>query len=63
MFEKLLKAAIATALTPASLAADILCLPSDACDGEIAPRTRGLLSGAGQNVKDAVAPTKDKPHD
>lgn len=60
MFDKLLKATVAVALTPVSLVVDLACLPSDAYDGEnVAPRTRALLEAAGKNITAAVKPDAD----
>ena len=56
MFGKLLKAAVAVAVSPVALAVDIITIPASADKIGVGPfdRTAGLLKAAGKNVKDAV---------
>lgn len=55
MIKRLMKAAVAVALSPVAVVADAVMLPDDATeDREFAPRTSTLLRAAGENIRRAV---------
>lgn len=57
MLFELAKAAVAVAITPVALVADIMTLPESAESGrDPFSRTAGLLNAAGKNVSYAVKP-------
>lgn len=59
MLENLTKAAVSVAVTPVTLAADVLAIPLDA-DGNKQPfnRTGAMLNNASECTKEALKPEK-----
>lgn len=57
MFGNLLKAAVAVALTPVAIVADVVTMPASADRGDAHPfgMTGALLKAAGENVSKAVS--------
>lgn len=58
MLGNLTKAAVAVALTPVAVVADVVTLPASAEDPRRGPfdKTGALLKAAGENIKQAVKP-------
>lgn len=61
-FTNLTKAAVAVAVSPVAVVADVLTLPSTAIDGKPAfGKTTTMLRGAGDCMREAIKPESEKP--
>jgi hypothetical protein len=64
LLSNLTKAAIAAALTPVAVVADVLTLPASSLDPHRGPfeRTEQLLTACGKCIAEAVKPETTSPH-